>query len=80
MPNTFHPVISSFIRKFIDMDKVILLDKLDLEYNRNRLTGKFHIIFYPDLGMKQNQTLLAHSRLAPIQITTWGHSQINYLL
>lgn len=74
MPTTFHPVISGFIGKLVDIDKVILLDKLDIEYNRNKLSGKFHIIFYPDLGMKQNQSLLAHSRLAPIQITTWGHS------
>lgn len=32
------------------------------------------IIIYPDLGMKLLPTLLAYSRIAPIQITTWGHS------
>lgn len=74
LPTTFHPVIMGMIKKFIDKDKVILLNKLDIGYNRNKLIGKFHIIFYPDLGMKQNQSLLALSRLAPIQITTWGHS------
>ena len=33
------------------------------------------IIIYPDLGMKVLPTLLAFSRLAKIQITTWGHSE-----
>lgn len=33
------------------------------------------IIIYPDLGMKVLPTLLAYSRLAKIQITTWGHSE-----
>jgi predicted O-linked N-acetylglucosamine transferase (SPINDLY family) len=33
------------------------------------------IIIYPDLGMKVLPTLLAYSRLAMIQITTWGHSE-----
>ena len=33
------------------------------------------IIVYPDIGMKLMPTLLAYSRIAPIQITTWGHSE-----
>ncbi len=33
------------------------------------------IIIYPDLGMKVAPTLLAYSRLARVQITTWGHSE-----
>lgn len=36
---------------------------------------EFDIIVYPDLGMKLLPTLLAYSRLANIQITTWGHSE-----
>lgn len=38
--------------------------------------GKYqcHIIVYPDIGMKTFQTFLAYSKLAPIQINTWGHS------
>lgn len=74
-PNTYHPVIYHFLSKFIKQDKLILLDKYDYTSNVNKLLGKFHIIFYPDIGMKQNQTLLSSlERLAPIQITTWGHS------
>jgi predicted O-linked N-acetylglucosamine transferase (SPINDLY family) len=40
------------------------LEKLDLDY-----------IVYPDLGMKLLPTLLAYSRIAPVQLTTWGHSE-----
>ena len=32
-------------------------------------------IVYPEIGMKLLPTLLAYSRIAPIQITTWGHSE-----
>jgi hypothetical protein len=74
LESSWHPVIYSFLRRFIDTGNIILLNKLDIDYNRNKLVGRFHIIFYPDIGMKQNQTLLSHSRLAPIQVTTWGHS------
>lgn len=41
-----------------------ILDNLDFDY-----------IVYPDLGMKLLTTLLAYSRIAKIQITTWGHSE-----
>ena len=36
---------------------------------------EFDYIVYPDLGMKLLPTLLAYSRISPIQITTWGHSE-----
>jgi hypothetical protein len=36
---------------------------------------EFNIIVYLDLGMKLLPTLLAYSRIAPVQITTWGHSE-----
>ena len=35
----------------------------------------FDCIVYPDLGMKLLPTLLAYSRIALTQITTWGHSE-----
>ena len=40
------------------------LEKLELDF-----------IVYPDIGMKLLPTLLAYSRIAPLQITTWGHSE-----
>lgn len=55
-------------------DKYIQIDK-DLNKARERLIKEnFHIIVYPDIGMRVFQTFLAYSRLAPIQINTWGHS------
>ena len=35
----------------------------------------FDFLVYPDLGMKLLPTLLAYSRIALNQITTWGHSE-----
>ncbi len=55
-------------------DRYIELEE-DLDKARTRLEKeKFHIIIFPDIGMRVFQTFLAYSRLAPIQITTWGHS------
>lgn len=54
---------------------IIRLHKHDLQHNQKEIARhKFDMIFYPDLGMMQDPTLLAHARLAPIQATTWGHS------
>ena len=36
---------------------------------------EFDFIVYPEIGMKLLPTLLAYSRIAPIQLTTWGHSE-----
>ena len=69
------PIVNHFLKSFQKNNKIITLDKYDLVTNAKTIEKYgFHIIFYPDLGMKQAQTLLAHNRLAPIQITTWGHS------
>ena len=44
------------------------------------------IIFYPDIGMSSTTYFLAFSRLAPVQIVSWGHpettgiSTIDYFL
>ena len=47
-----------------------------LEGARRKLEAlDLDIIIYPDLGMKVLPTLLAYSRLAMVQITTWGHSE-----
>lgn len=34
---------------------------------------KLDVLFYPDLGMDKLTYYLAFSRLAPVQMTTWGH-------
>ena len=48
----------------------------NLEVARNTIDAyQFDIIIYPDIGMKLYPYLLSFSRLAPIQINTWGHSE-----
>ena len=47
-----------------------------LDIARNTLNDhQFDIIIYPDIGMKLYPYLLSFSRLAPVQINTWGHSE-----
>ena len=36
---------------------------------------KFDILIYCEIGMLMKAIYLAYSRLAPIQLTTWGHSE-----
>ncbi len=31
------------------------------------------VLFYPEIGMSPATYFLAHSRLAPVQVTSWGH-------
>jgi len=70
---------SSITKYFLDnihkAGRLIRLHKQDLKYCQGEIARhKFDIVFYPDLGMLQDATLMAHSRLAPVQLTTWGHS------
>jgi len=39
---------------------------------------KFHVIFYPDVGMLAESIYLANKRLAPIQICSYGHPVSTY--
>lgn len=51
-----------------------------LDDNRNQIKNEcFDILVYPEIGMCQKNRLLAFSRYAPIQITTWGHSDTSGL-
>lgn len=71
-----HKIVSTLLGAFKQQGRIIqLMPYTHLRENQRMLAEyKFHIIYYPDLGMCQDYTLLAHARLAPIQITTWGHS------
>ena len=53
------------------------MDRTSILSNARNILDKyeFDFIVYPDLGMKLLPTLLAYSRLAMKQITTWGHSE-----
>lgn len=62
-----------FIKKYKD---VYIHLGTSLAVARKKLESlELDIIIYPDLGMKVLPTLLAYSRLATVQITTWGHSE-----
>lgn len=66
--------VSSQFKKSME-GKYIKLDDNSLNNSRKILqTYNFNIIVYPDIGMKTFQTYLSYSRIAPIQINTWGHS------
>lgn len=51
-----------------------------LSNNRHQIQSEhFDILVFPEIGMCQKNRLLAFSRCAPIQITTWGHSDTSGL-
>jgi predicted O-linked N-acetylglucosamine transferase (SPINDLY family) len=64
-------------KTFYDMLKqnYIMLPSNIVEARKFIEKQKFDIIVYCELGMLMNPLYLAYARLAPIQITTWGHSE-----
>ena len=59
---------------------IIQMKENDLVSNRKQIIEEnFDIIIYPEIGMCQQTRLIAFSRLAPIQINTWGHSDTSGL-
>lgn len=74
------PISKAFYNKMSKFEKENGKNKY-IHLNENLTSARrtlenydFHVIIYPDLGMKVFQTFLAYSRIAPIQINTWGHS------
>jgi predicted O-linked N-acetylglucosamine transferase (SPINDLY family) len=66
--------ISKQVFSLFDNNYLYLTD--DFDANRKLiLQYNFDVIIYCELGMRMRPYYLAHSRLAPIQITTWGHSE-----
>ena len=65
----------------IDLSNLIIqMKEDDLVSNRQQiLEENFDIIVYPEIGMCQQTRFIAFSRLAPIQINTWGHSDTSGL-
>lgn len=46
----------------------------DLELAQQQIAAQeFDVLFYPDIGMEPFTYYLAFARLAPVQVTTWGH-------
>lgn len=59
---------------------IVKMDEKDLVSNRKQIAEQqFDIIVYPEIGMCQQTRFIAFSRLAPIQINTWGHSDTSGL-
>ncbi len=61
-------------------DLLIKMDSDNLIENRQQIAEqRFDIIVYPEIGMCSKNRWIAFSRLAPIQIATWGHSDTSGL-
>jgi hypothetical protein len=60
----FHHVDTSL------MDGSISLESL--------ISGRFRMLYYPDIGMSQQSIVIANLRLAPIQACAFGHSVSTY--
>ena len=83
--NIYGIIAKTFMNK-IKSNYIYLGSKVNTNYNSSHPsslltsareileTYNFNYIVYPDLGMKLLPTLLAYSRIALKQITTWGHS------
>jgi len=69
------PRRSDAISRFIDdaADNVVLLTGKLKEDQARIENAEMDILFYPDIGMSPLTYFLAFSRLAPVQVTTWGH-------
>jgi len=84
----FQKTKNSKIKKEIESysEKVICLSGKINEQQNLIEKELLDIIFYPDIGMTSSTYFLAHARLAPIQIMSWGHpetsgiSTIDYFL
>ena len=60
---------------YTSFDKCIILEKNNLTEIRKIIESlNLDVLVYCDLGMSPKTYYLAHSRLAKIQLTTWGHS------
>ncbi len=54
-------------------DQTIALPR-NLEAARRVIAGAgLHVLYYPDVGMDPLTYFLAFARLAPLQVTSWGH-------
>jgi predicted O-linked N-acetylglucosamine transferase (SPINDLY family) len=61
-------------------DLLIKMDSENIIENRQQIADQqFDIIVYPEIGMCSKNRWIAFSRLAPIQIATWGHSDTSGL-
>jgi predicted O-linked N-acetylglucosamine transferase (SPINDLY family) len=67
----------SLIKNEIDnsANKVINLRTKIQDQQQQVEKENLNIVFYPDIGMSPTTYFLAFSRIAPVQIVTWGHPE-----
>lgn len=72
---------NNFVFNGIDTSGLLVqMDSDNLIENRQQIADqRFDIIVYPEIGMCPKNRWIAFSRLAPIQINTWGHSDTSGL-
>jgi len=70
-----YPGHSYFNMLWESNSKNVLLDKQFDNVIKQIESESLDMLVYCDIGMQEETYLLAHTRLAPIQITTWGHSE-----
>ncbi len=70
-PRTPGDAVSETIDQCADRS-VILSGKLQPD-RRQISEEQFDILFYPDIGMSPYTYYMAFSRLAPVQVVSWGH-------
>jgi protein O-GlcNAc transferase len=54
-------------------DKAITLPAKLKDQQQAVAAEELDVLFYPDIGMAQSTYFLAYARLAPVQVTSWGH-------
>ena len=57
------------------IDKIVYLRNISSKTVEQIANYELDIMVYPDIGMDSPTFYMAHSRLAPVQINTWGHSK-----
>ena len=71
---------NNFVFNGVNYNSLIYKLNGDLDQNKKQIYDQqFDILVYPEIGMCQKSRWLAFCRLAPIQITTWGHSDTSGL-
>ena len=78
--NNRHYFYNKIMSDIDSSNLIINMDENDIVSNRKQIADQnFDIIIYPEIGMCQQTRFIAFSRIAPIQINTWGHSDTSGL-
>src|SRR5205085_6607673 len=67
----FDDTVGNFIRS--NADEYVVLPPVLTTARSLVVSGDLDLLFYTDIGMDPVTYSLAHSRLAPVQVATWGH-------